>query len=271
MLFRSMVTIDDREAVRVLTYAHPSRASSSPALLWIHGGGTVIGKPEQGNTICSRWASELGLLVVSVDYRLAPEHPFPAGLEDCYTALCWLHENGSELGIDPERIAIGGDSAGGLLSASLAQLARDRGGPPIAFQLLEYPMLDDRTVLLPDPGPERSFVWSPGASRLGWSAYLGGAPRHEDDRLYAAPARTQDLSGLPPAWIGVGSIDLLHDEAVEYAERLQKAGVSCELYVEPGMFHGADSILRKAPTAVRFADAMTGALARGLGVTSPEP
>jgi len=201
------VTVEGREPVRVVSYEHGSRQRPSAALLWIHGGGTVIGKPEQGNQICSRWAAELGILVISVDYRLAPEHPFPAGLEDCYTALAWLHSQAAQLGVDPSRIAIGGDSAGGLLSASLAQLARDRGGPSIALQLLEYPMLDDRTVLLPDPGREKSFIWSPGASRFGWTAYLGGPPRPDDDRLYAAPARTRDLTGLPPAWIGVGSID----------------------------------------------------------------
>jgi acetyl esterase/lipase len=258
------VDVEDRTATRVLRYEHPERERPSAALLWIHGGGTVIGRPEQGNTICSRWAGELGIFVASVDYRLAPEHPFPNGLEDCYTALRWLHEHADEFGIDRERIAVGGDSAGGLLAASLCQVARDRGGPRICFQLLEYPMLDDRTVLLPDPGRSRSFVWSPAASRFGWTSYLGQLPTEHDARLYAAPSRSPDLANLPPAWIGVGDIDLLHDEAVEYAARLRDASVPCELHVERGMYHGADSIRPGAPTSRRFQDTMTAALAASL-------
>jgi acetyl esterase/lipase len=187
-------------------------------------------------------------------------------LEDCYTALCWLHDAADDLGVDRQRIAVGGDSAGGLLAASLCQLARDRNGPPIRFQLLEYPMLDDRTVLRADLPRERCFIWSPAASRFGWTSYLGGPPRAEDDRLYAAPARTHDLARLPPAWIGVGDIDLLYEEAVEYAERLRAANVPCDLHVVPGMYHGADSIRGKAETSRRFTARMTEALATGVGV-----
>lgn len=256
--------VPDRESVRVLTYERADRRRSSAALLWIHGGGTVLGRPEQGSPLCGRWADELDLFVASVDYRLAPEHPFPTPLEDCYTALLWLHAHADELGVDPDRIAVGGDSAGGLLAASLAQLARDRGGPAICFQLLEYPMLDDRTVLAPDPGPERSFVWSPKASRFGWTAYLGGTPTAGEDDRGAAPARAADLTGLPPAWIGVGDIDLLHPEAVEYADRLRAAGVPVDVAVEPGMYHGADALRPKAPTARRFMDRMTDALRKGI-------
>lgn len=260
-----MAAVADRVPIRVLAFERATRRRPSAALLWIHGGGTVIGRPEQSAALCSRWASELDVFVAAVDYRLAPEHPFPIPLEDCYTALCWLHDNAESLGLDPERIAVGGDSAGGLLAAALAQLARARRGPPICFQLLEYPMLDDRTALRPDPEVARSFVWSPGASRFGWTSYLGGPPTEHDDRLYAAPARTADVTGLPPTWIGVGSIDLLHDEAVEYARRLREAGVPCELHVEPGMYHGADSIRPRAATSLRFKDVMTAALAAGIG------
>ena len=195
------VTVEGREPVRVVSYEHGSRQRPSAALLWIHGGGTVIGKPEQGNQICSRWAAELGILVISVDYRLAPEHPFPAGLEDCYTALAWLHSQAAQLGVDPSRIAIGGDSAGGLLSASLAQLARDRGGPSIALQLLEYPMLDDRTALRAD---RAAIVWTNRSNRYAWSAYLGHRVRQFETRPHAVASRRDDLTGLPPAWIGVG-------------------------------------------------------------------
>jgi acetyl esterase/lipase len=254
-----------RMGVRVVTYARPDRVRSGPALLWVHGGGTVIGRPEQHNALCSRWAEELDLLVVGVDYRLAPEHPFPAPLEDCYTALCWMHEIADELGADRARIAVGGSSAGGLLAASLCQLARDRGGPPICFQLLEYPMLDDRTVLRPPVDRSRSFVWSPAASRFGWTSYLGTSPAELNDRRYSAPGRTPDLAGLPSAWIGVGDIDLLHDEAVAYAARLRSARVPCRLHIERGMYHGADVLRPKAPTSVAFRKRMTDALVRGTG------
>lgn len=253
--------VEGREPVRVLTYDRADRPQPTGALVWIHGGGTVLGKPELGNIRCGRWVADLDLLAISVDYRLAPEHPFPAPLEDCYTALLWLHQHAGELGVDPDRIVVGGDSAGGLLAASLAQLARDRRGPPIRLQLLEYPMLDDRTALRTDFRPEQSYVWSPEASRFGWTAYLGATPTRGADGRGAAPARTVDLAGLPPAWIGVGDLDLLHDEAVEYATRLDHAGVPVELLVEPGMYHAADAIRANASTSRRFVDRMTAALA----------
>jgi acetyl esterase/lipase len=175
--------------------------------------------------------------VVSVKYRFAPEHPFPAALEDCYAALGWLHENAEKLGVDRGRIAIGGESAGGGLAAALAQLAHDRGELPVCFQLLVYPMLDDRTAL--DPTRPRTLVWTPTGNHFGWTSYLGHPPRLEEDRPYAVPARREDLSGLPPAWIGVGDIDLFYPENVGYAERLQAAGVACQLEVVPGFYHGA--------------------------------
>jgi acetyl esterase/lipase len=224
----------------------------------------VIGTPEQDNALCSRWADELDLLVVSVDYRLAPEHPYPAAVDDCRTALLWLDDRAHELGVDPDRIAVGGNSAGGLLAAALCQVARDRDGPRVRFQLLEYPMLDDRTVLGPKVDRSHSFVWSPAANRFGWTSYLGAPPGRGEVGAYAAPARTSDLTGLPPTWIGVGDLDLLHGEAVEYADRLRQAGVPCDLDVVAGMYHGADSITPTAPTAVAFRDRMTEALANGI-------
>ena len=253
------------DPLRVVTYERTDRPRPTGALLWIHGGGMVIGVPEQGHALCTRWADELGILVVSVDYRLAPEHPFPDGLDDCYAALRWVHDQADALGVDPGRIAVGGDSAGGGLAAALSQMARDRGGPDIRFQLLEYPMLDDRTVLRQDHAGTGAFVWTPASNRFGWTAYLGRPPRAADAPLYAAPARTEDLTGLPPAWVGVGGLDLFHAEDVEYADRLRSAGVTCDLYVEPGMYHGADSVRPKAPTSKRFRDVMTAALAAGLG------
>ena len=255
--------------LRVVTYERADRADQTGALLWIHGGGMVLGTPEQGHPLCGRWADELGILVVSVDYRLAPEHPFPDGLEDCYAAVAWLHDQATELGVDPGRIAVGGDSAGGGLAAALSQMARDRGGPDICFQLLEYPMLDDRTMLRSDHGGTGAFVWTSASNRFAWTAYLRRSPTAGEAPLYAAPARTDDLSGLPPAWVGVGELDLFHAEDVDYAERLRASGVACDLHVEPGMYHGADAVRSKAPTSMRFRDRMTAALAAGLGVDQP--
>jgi acetyl esterase/lipase len=247
--------------VPLVLYERADRPRPSGALLWVHGGGMVLGTPAQGHPLCSRFAAELGILVVSVDYRLAPEDPFPAGLDDCHAALAWLHEQAAALGVDPDRIAVGGDSAGGGLAAALAQRARDEGGPAICFQLLEYPMLDDRTVLRADHDGRGAFIWTPASNRFAWTASLGHPPSAAAERPYAAPGRTEDLAGLPPAWVGVGDLDLFYEEDVDYAARLAAAGVACELHVEPGMYHGADAVLTTAPPCRSFLDRMTAALA----------
>ena len=200
---------DGAPGPRVVLYERPGRDQPSGALLWIHGGGMVMGTPEQDHHFCSSLADELGIVVASVDYRLAPEDPFPAGLDDCVAALKSLDETAGELGVDPTRIAVGGASAGGGLAAALCQRTRDEDGPAVCFQLLNYPMLDDRTVLVDDHEGRGAFVWTPTSNRYGWSAYLGGHPSEADDRRYAAPGRTTDLEGLPPAWIGVG-LSLIH-------------------------------------------------------------
>jgi acetyl esterase/lipase len=250
--------------VPVHVYEPPARNRPSGALLWIHGGGFVLGHPKTYHDVCSRFAAELGILVVSVDYRLAPEHPFPAGLDDCHEALEWIHTRAAELGVDPARVAIGGDSAGGGLAASLAQRAHDRG-TPVAFQLLVYPMLDDRTVVRADHAGTGGFVWTPASNRYGWTAYLGHEPGGDETRPYAAAARRTDLSGLPPAWIGVGDLDLFHAEDVDYAERLRAAGVPCELVEVPGMYHGADGFFDgRAESMTRFRRSMIDALDRGV-------
>ena len=254
-------THGDGNPTPVLVYENEGRTTPSGALLWIHGGGLVMGAADQGNEVCSRFVNDLGIVVVSVDYRLAPEHPFPAGLDDCYTALAWMHDNAARLGIDVSRIAIGGDSAGGALAASLAQMAHDRGGPAVCFQLLQYPMLDDRTALRRDID---ALLWSNTSNRYAWSAYLGHAAGDDDVRPYAVPARRLDMSGLPPAWIGVGDIDLFHDEDVAYAERLRAAHVPCDLHVVPGMYHAAERFSARAPSMVDFVDRMVAALRSAL-------
>lgn len=260
---------DGRPDVRVHLYQRSDRTPPSGVLYWIHGGGFVIGTPEMGHPFCSRVAAELNVLVVSVDYRLAPENPFPEGIEDCYTGLVWVRDHADELGVDPARIAVGGDSAGGGLAACLAQLAHDRSEVELCFQLLVYPMLDDRTVLRSDHRGTGAFIWIPASNRFGWTSYLGRPPIWESAPSYAAAARREDLSGLPPAWIGVGDIDLFHAEDVAYADRLAAAGVATDLLVVPGMYHAADAFPGPAdsPSMVAFdrakVDALRGALLPG--------
>ena len=262
---RTVPGADGAPGPAVVVYQRPDRAPASGALVWMHGGGMVLGTPAQDQPWCSAMADELGILVVSVDYRLAPEHPFPAALDDCMAALAWVHDAADELGVDRDRIAVGGGSAGGGLAAAVCQRARDEGGPPVCFQLLNYPMLDDRTVLVDDHGGRGAFVWTPASNRFGWTAYLGGPPRLDGAPTHAAPARTTDLAGLPPAWIGVGELDLFHDEDVDYARRLEAAGVACELREVPGMYHGADLLVARDPAMQADRSAMVQALRRAVG------
>jgi acetyl esterase/lipase len=211
---------------------------------------------------CSEFALEAGMLVVSVDYRLAPERPFPAGLEDGYAALVGLSARARDLGIDPARIAIGGASAGGGLAAVLAQRGQDRGAVRPVFQLLIYPMLDDRTGLSADPDEARRRVWFASDNCFGWAAYLGRDTDRSNPPAYASAARRADLSGLPPAWIGVGALDLFQDEDVAYAARLRACGVDCETVVVPGAYHGFDVVAPKASVVAAFRRAQFGALRR---------
>jgi acetyl esterase/lipase len=226
----------------------------TPALLWIHGGGYVMGTAQQDDALCHRFVRELGITVAAVDYRLAPEHPYPAPLEDCYSALTWL---AALPAVDPARVAIGGASAGGGLAAALALLTRDRGEITPTLQLLAYPMLDDRS----GSGPKnRNYrLWGPKSNRFGWASYLGNA-----DPQVAVPARRDDLAGLPPAWIGVGTNDLFHDEDLAYAQRLTAAGVPCQVEVVPGAFHGFDQVVPKAAVSQSFFASQCGSLRTAL-------
>ncbi len=248
--------------VRALVYEPSGRVGPSAALLWMHGGGLVMGRPEMNHELCSRIANELSIVVVSVDYRLAPEHPFPAGLDDCVRVLEWMHEHTDALGIDPERVAVGGGSAGGGLAACVAQVATDRGDLPVRFQLLQYPMLDDRTPLR----DHDALLWTNTSNEYAWTAYLNHPPREYEGRAYASASRRVDFRGLPAAWVGVGDIDLFHDECVAYVERLEAAGVPVQFDVVPGMYHGAEAIRPDAPATAGFIDGMLAALAAGLGV-----
>lgn len=263
----------DGPQVRVRWYRPAARDEPVPALLWIHGGGYVLGFPEQDERLVLSIVRELGIAVATVEYRLAPEHPHPAPLDDCHAALRWLHAQAAGLGVRPDRIAIGGASAGGGLAAALTLLAHDRGEVPVAFQLLVYPMLDDRTVGRPDVDTTDVRVWTERSNEFGWSSYLGTAPGGPDVSPYAAPARRADLAGLPPTWIGVGTHDLFHDEDLAYARRLTDAGVPCELVVVPGAYHGFDNVSRTAGVVRDFrqsyVDALGAALLEPAGSAGP--
>lgn len=237
-------------AVPVTVTTPKGGTAPRPGVLYIHGGGMIMGSPQTEAAGSARVARELDAVVVSPDYRLAPEHPYPAALDDCMAALHWMRDAAGELGIDPDRIAVTGSSAGGGLTAAVAQRAHDEG-ITLRAQVLVYPMLDDRSALR-DHGVRGRFLWTPGSNRFGWASYLGREPRESDAPEYAAPARREDLSGLAPAWVGVGDLDLLYDESVDYARRLQAAGVPCELVTVPGMYHGADGLAMKAPAMREF-------------------
>jgi acetyl esterase/lipase len=228
-----------RPSVRVLIYTPPTDVRPLPAVLHIHGGGYVMGAPEMSDARNRVLAREVGCVIVSVDYRLAPETPFPGAVEDCYAALLWLHGQADDLGVDPMRIAISGESAGGGLAAGLALLARDRGQVPLCFQQLIFPMLDDRTGSHSEPHPfAGEFVWTPASNSYGWRSLLNGPPGGHGVSPYAAAARAENLAGLAPTFIAVGALDLFVEEDMEYARRLIRAGVPTELHVYPGAFHG---------------------------------
>lgn len=238
--------------VPVYVYRPHTQPKPAAALLFIHGGGYIIGAAQMFHAVCARYARELGIVVVSVDYRLAPDTPFPGPLEDCYAALRWIQAQADALGVDPARIAIAGESAGGGLAAALSHLAHDRGEVTPCFQLLLYPMLDDRTTLQAEHAGRGEFVWTPASNQLGWSAYLGRQPILDAAPEYAAPARRQNLAGLPPAWIGVGDLDLFYPENVAYAQRLREAGVPCEFYVVEGAYHAFEQLQPDASVAQAF-------------------
>lgn len=224
-------------------------SASGAALIWIHGGGMVLGGPRQDDRFCAETAAALGVVVASVDYRMAPEHPFPVPQQDCLAVWTWLQTHGPALGVDPARVAVGGASAGGGLAASVVGAVHDAGGVQPAAQWLLYPMLDDRTAADIELDAIDHPVWDNGANRFGWTALLLGTARPGDADVpaAAAPARRDALAGLPPTWICVGDVDLFHDEDVAYARRLEDAGVPVALDVLPGAPHGFQSLAAGAP------------------------
>ncbi|MBV1916932.1 MAG: alpha/beta hydrolase [Sphingomonadaceae bacterium] len=252
--------------IRLLIYTPPGDAKGKrPAICHIHGGGYVIGTPEINDISNRSTALSLGCVIVSVDYRKAPETQWPDSRDDCYAGLCWMRDNADTLGIDPDRIAVSGESAGGGHAAALAIHARKMGGPKICLQALDAPMLDDRTGSTSDPHPYvGEFVWTPASNHFGWKSLLGVEPGGPEVTEEMAPARTQDLSGLPPVFITVGALDLFLEEDLDYIRRLARAGVSAEIYVIPGAYHGfgAAGATPQMMTATQLRNA---ALARAFG------
>ncbi|MEU0949299.1 alpha/beta hydrolase [Streptomyces canus] len=245
--------------------APPPGGTGRPVIYHVHGGGMVIGNNRVGVDGPLAWAKELDAVVVSVEYRLAPEHPHPAPVEDVYAGLVWTSEHAGEIGGDPERIVIAGASAGGGLSAALALLTRDRKGPRPLGQLLMCPMLDDRNDSPSTYQMAGLGVWDRTANETGWTALLGELRGGPDVPAYAAPARAEDLSGLPPAFLDVGSAETFRDEVVTYASRIWQAGGVTELHVWPGGFHGFDGFAPQAALSQAARGAQVAWLRRLLG------
>ncbi|MET9794637.1 alpha/beta hydrolase [Nocardiopsis alba] len=241
------LTVPADPPVRVRVY-RPRGSEGGGALIWLHGGGWIMGDLDTEHPWATRLAAGSGRTVISVEYRLAPEHPFPAALEDAYAVLVWVSEQAERIGVDPERIAVGGHSAGGGLAAGVALSSRDRGGPAIRFQLLNQPGLDDRQRTW----SARNFTDTPWMDRdkvtAAWRHYLGSEPAS----MYAAPARAEDLSGLPPAYIATAESCPVRDEGIEYASRLLRAGVSVELHQWAGTFHGSQALLSASVSRRQF-------------------
>jgi len=253
---------DGDPAVQVRIYTPTAGSTARGCVFEIHGGGFMTGSIDMMDAWCQNVVGELGAVVVSVEYRLAPEHPFPAGLEDCYAALCWTAASADELGFDRDRLVIAGQSAGGGLAAATALLARDRGGPKLCFQLLEIPELDDRLETPSMKAFDDTPLWNRPNAVWSWRHYLG--PDHTGEvSPYAAPARAADLSGLPPAYVSTMEFDPLRDEGIEFGLRLLQAGVSVELHSFPGTFHGS-ALMPGAAVSKRNAREVLASLERAL-------
>lgn len=254
---------DGAPEVPVIIYQPKSASGPFPCVLDYHGGAFIMGTAQMNHPANARIASEAGAVVVAVDYRLAPEDPFPAGVEDCYAGLLWVHANAAELGVDPTRIAVMGGSAGGALAAAVALMARDRGGPAICFQALQIPVTDDRLESWSSQNFRDTPMFNrPGAENM-WENYLGAGYQGRETSPYAAPNRAADLAGLPPAYVQTMDLDPLRDEGIDYAYRLMTAGVSVELHAYPGTFHGS-GLAMHAAVSKRSVKELTDVIAKAL-------
>lgn len=251
----------DPRDLRLRVYRPAAGPSNPTGLLWVHGGGHVMSRPEQDDPLMTRLVLATGCVAVSVDWRHAPEHPYPAAVNDCYEGLQWTARQAARLGIDPSRLVVGGASSGGGLAAGLALKARDASEVKLHGQLLLYPMLDDRSITHSSRAVRHPRVWNEESNRLAWRAYLAGV---EDGVIapYAAPARAVELGGLPTTWIATAQLDLFVDENVDYARRLIEAGVRTELHVYPAAMHGFDIFAPKAAISLRLKDDLEAAFVR---------
>jgi acetyl esterase/lipase len=246
--------------ITVRIYRPAAAAGTRPGIYYIHGGGMILGSVEGEDANATSMCDQVGAVVVSVEYRLAPEHPHPAPVEDCYAGLAWTARHAAELGIDPARLAIYGGSAGGGLTIATALLARDRGFPALCFQMPIYPMIDDRNETGSSHEITDIGLWDRAGNIEAWQWYLGDGKPDQ----YAAPARAEDLSGLPPTFIDVGTVDLFRDEDIAFAMRLMQAGVPTELHVSPGAYHAAENFAPDAPLSRRIRERRIDALRRAL-------
>ena len=256
---------DGAPDITLSIFTRTDHQAGGPGIYHTHGGGMIIGDRFTGADGFLDWLMDLDAVVVSVEYRLAPEHPDPAPVEDCYAGLVWMAAHADELGFDPDRLVIAGGSAGGGLAAGVALKARDLGGPALAGQLLIYPMLDDRNETVSSHQIDGFGVWDRGSNDTGWDALLGDRRKTDGVSIYAAPARATDLTGLPPAFIDVASAEVFRDEDVAYATKIWEQGGVAELHVWPGGFHGFDAMAPQAALSVRARAARLDWLHRILG------
>lgn len=253
--------------LRVRIYRPATNQKQYPAILWTHGGGHILGSPELYEGLLLRMAKEIDCIIVAPDYRLAPEHPYPADVEDCYAALTWMtNKKKSRLPIKKDRVAIVGDSAGGGLAVAVAMKARDEKGPEVCFDMPLYPQLDytdttESSYQITDPR-----VWNRSANQFAWNAYLGRNKQNVEP--YASPAHASNLEGMPPTYIMIGTLDMFRDEAIDYSQRLMNAGVPVELRVVPGAFHAFNTLLADNPLSLRVTDEFIGVLKKVLNAPS---
>ena len=250
--------------ITLRTYRPVGWSGRLPCIYFIHGGGMIMGSLLTEDAIAAMLCERVGVVVVSVDYRLAPEHPYPAAVDDCFAGLVWTASHADELEVDPDRLAVYGGSAGGGLTLACTLRARDAGGPPIVFQMPIYPMIDDRNDTESSHEVTDVGVWDRVSALEAWDLYLGGA----DPDAYAAPARAEDLRGLPPTFIDVGEVDMFRDENISFAVRLLQAGVPTELHVYPGAYHASELIAPNAHLSRRIWAARIAALKNALGSES---
>ena len=257
---------EDSTTLNLKSFRPLTGSTEKPALLWIHGGGYVMGSAGDTDQTLAQIALETDCTVFSVDYRLAPEHAYPAALDDCFDCLLWLQKHANQLKIDPARIAIGGASAGAGLTAALALRARDEGTQQVLFQLLIYPMLDHRHRTPSSRAIQDPNLWNEQTNRLAWALYLGALTDHDEIPLYASASLAADLTNLPPAFVCVGDLDIFLDEDIDYAQRLLQAGVPTELHVYPGAIHGFDMLAPDAAISQRLRTDVNNALQKAFDV-----